>query len=240
MKKIAFGLLVAAMSLQTSAAFAFGFGGCCGGESCCGNNFDGFYLGGNLGVISHTAFRQDFDGFFGSLPAGWTSNNTGFIGGVQLGYDKECNGTVFGLVWDFNGTTADRKWDVAGTNHVHNKHSWFSTLRGRAGLTVCDALLYITGGLAVAKAEGRWTRPTDDFHFSKTRYGWTGGVGTEFAACDNWTFGFDLLFAQFDNKHRTFTSGGTTPITYTFGHAEQVWTGRFLVNYRFDDLCCCW
>lgn len=241
MRKYAFGLLIAAMSLQTTVAMAFGFGGCC--DDCsCGRNFDGLYIGGNLGALTHTAFRQDFDGFLAGR-SGWTSIATAFTGGAQIGYDYECDGSVFGLVWDFSGSLADGRVPNApndgGTmGFIRNRYHWFSTLRGRAGVTVCDALLYITGGLAVENVRTRWTRGPDFFNYKQTRYGWAIGVGSEFVGCDNWTFGFDLISMQFDNKHRTFKN--TSGTAFTGGHSDQVWMGRFLFNYRFEELFCCW
>lgn len=242
MKKYVFSLLTAALSLQTSAAFAFGFGGCCEGESRCRNHFDGLYLGANLGVITQTAFRSDYDRFLTSY-SGWTSNESACIGGGQIGWDKECNGTVLGLVWDFNGTSTNKRvYNRPNTDlnvFINNKQRWLTTFRGRAGLTVCDALLYVTGGLAVAHAQATWNDDPDRFSFKKTRYGWAGGVGSEFVACGNWTFGFDLLFMQFGLQNKSFK--GTLPgSNFNLGHSDELWVGRFLINYRFEDLCSLW
>lgn len=241
MKKLVFSLLVAVMSLQVSVAEALGCGciSCCKpGRIGCDCAFNGLYLGGNMGLLTHVAFRQDFGGLLGRGGTGWTSIASAFTGGGQIGYDHACNGKVFGIVFDFNGSAVKRSWEGRLHNRLGSSAPWFSTLRGRTGIVLCgESLLYLTAGAAVARAEAHWHNDASNINrrFHDTRYGWTAGAGMEFDTNEFWTLGFDILYMQFGEKTKNF--GGTG---ISLGHADQLWTWRFLFNYRFEDLCRCW
>lgn len=215
-------------------------------DCCCDQKtFDGFYVGGNVGVISNTAHRNDLDGFL-TDNSGWTTIKTGVTGGVQAGYDWQCGNRLLGLVVDWNGTDIHHllrddpnNTEDTTVNRIKSDFKWFTTIRGRAGLTVCDALVYVTLGAAVARFDVRW-QDLEIFHSTHTRWGWTAGVGTEFllgslfgASCgSNWSAGAEVLFLQFANRERTFTSFTESP-RVTFGHSDSAWIGRLALNYRF-------
>ena len=64
---------------------------------------------------------------------------------------------------------------------------WLTTLRPRVGFAANNWLVYVTGGLAVANLKSNFSF-TDTFagatklaSISKTKAGWTVGVGTEYA-----------------------------------------------------------
>lgn len=207
----------------------YGDGGC----------FDGFYLGGNLGIISHTAHRSDQDNFL-TDNSGWTTIDTDFTAGVQLGYDWLCYNKLFGLVADWNWTNVEEKLkenpNSTSANYVNSEFDWFSTFRARTGMTICDALIYITGGAALGRFHTTWFDDPDKFKFHDTRWGWTGGVGAEFLAWCNWSVGAELLFLQFSHDESSSTSSAGS--RFTFGHSDSAWIGRVSLNYRFGDLSC--
>jgi opacity protein-like surface antigen len=208
-------------------------------DSCCENDFGGIYLGGNLGVFSHTAHRHDLDGFL-TDNSGWTTIDTNVTLGVQLGYDWKCGDKLLGVVVDWNWANAERDIRFPNTDAdqlIRNEFSWFSTFRLRAGVTVCDALLYVTGGAAAARFDTRWRDLTaGDFHNREVRWGWVGGVGTEFLLSCNFSVGAEFLYLQFADSKRTFLVNDETPTLFTFGHDDSAWIGRVTVNYRFEDL----
>jgi hypothetical protein len=74
----------------------------CGQCMCAPESFCGLYLGGNLGIFSHNAGRNDLDGFL-TDNSGWTTIDTNLAGGVQAGYDWRFSDRVFGIVADWNG-----------------------------------------------------------------------------------------------------------------------------------------
>lgn len=203
-------------------------------------DFSGFYVGGNVGVFSHTAHRNDLDGFL-TDNSGWTTIDTNVEAGVQIGYDWQWCNKLFGLVADWNWVNTDRKVlddpNGIGTGYVRNRADWFTTIRARAGLTISDALVYITLGAAVTRFHNDW-RDVQEFNHHNTRWGWVGGAGTEFMLGCHWSIGAEVLYLHFSQETHSFTTGGST---YAFSHSDSNWVGRVLLNYRFGDLfsyCC--
>lgn len=241
MKKYIFGCMMALSSLTMPAAFGEY---CCPPPPCepicCEYDFNGFYVGGDIGVYSNTAHRNDFDGFFRT---GGTRviNSTNFTAGVQVGYDMECCNKVFGLIVDWNWVNnKTHALNAAGTENHRDHFNWFTTIRGRAGVAVCDALLYVTLGAAVFhhKFRGEFVAPAGDlvsFNHHNNRWGWVAGVGTEFLCGCNWSAGVEVLYLNFSNRTRTIVDP-LSGIPYRFGFSDSAYVGRFFVNYRFGDL----
>ena len=138
-------------------------------------DWTGFYLGGNVGynwgtddVSVNGLAIEDF-----SLPANGSTSlkPTGFIGGVQAGYNWEfAPHWVVGLETDFQWTGQKNSatqtatissascfglgspdcsvTGASGSANVTAKLDWLGTFRGRLGYVVDRALVYGTGGLA--------------------------------------------------------------------------------------------
>ncbi len=154
--------------------------------------------------------------------------------GIQLGYDWLCSNILVGLVVDWNWANNEHRLPV--DNHkIHTEFDWFTTIRARTGIVFCDNLFYITAGAAVSKFETKWDNGLNSFHHNNTRWGWVGGVGTEFQLWCNWSLGVEILAAHFgeEKKSHTFTT------TNRFGYSDNAYVGRILLNYRFGDLCSC-
>lgn len=243
MKKFLFGCAIALCGLSAPQASAQDY--CCPPQCdpcCCGeSNFNGFYLGGNIGVFSHTAHRSDLDAAL-TDNSGWTTNATSFTAGLQLGYDWQWCNKLVGLVGDWNWVNPRHRLrnapNTLADSTIRSRENWFSTIRARAGLTVCDALVYVTAGAAVSRFHTRWTDTTiGTFNFRDTRWGWTGGVGTEFILGCNWSLGLEVLFLHFDDHTNSNTN--TAGTRFNFGHSDSSWLGRLTLNYRFGDLCSC-
>lgn len=200
-------------------------------------------------MLTHTAHRNDLDGFFVDN-SGWTTNTTNVTAGVQLGYDWQCGVGLFGLVADWDWTNAHKKLAVdpnaIGTNiFVKSEAHWFSTIRARLGVTACDVLFYVTGGGAVSHFHTQWDNltvntPIGSFKNNEHRWGWVAGAGTEVLLGCNWSFGAEVLFLHFNerSKNHTFLIGTTAPvpITFGFGHSDSIWVARALLNFRFGNL----
>jgi outer membrane immunogenic protein len=234
-KKMIFGFALLGCSLAMPMMYA----DCCAPQyvsDCCGSRFDGLYVGGDIGVFSNTSHRNDFGGLI--VDGSHSSIDTSFTAGVLLGYDWQfCNNKVLGLVADWNWVnTRNRSYDNSFLNRDHN---WFTTMRARAGVTVCDTLVYLTGGAVVSKFESQVGGPGLSFDDDETRWGWTGGVGAEFMLGCNWSVGAEFLFLQFSEYKRNISVATQTPRTGSFGFSDSALVGRFIVNYRFGDLFCC-
>ena len=76
---------------------------------------------------------------------------------------------------------------------LESRMRWFGTLRTRGGVVIDNVLLYVTGGLAFARFNNSLAvfedgpATTTAFAADRTRWGWTAGVGTEWAFAPNWS-----------------------------------------------------
>lgn len=241
MKKLIFGFGILLTSLTCSSALAsdYCYGNVCTTpqNTCC---FDGFYLGGNLGVITQLAYRNEDTVLINDK----TYFNVGFTLGGQVGYDRSCGCGLIGLVVDTGWSSIDQSYTVATlhrpNDQIKDKLDWYLTIRTRAGVTLCNCLLYATAGAAVAHFESQWN-PDATHHFQNdgSRWGWTGGIGVEYLLGYNWSIGADLLFMQFDSRRKSFPADDTFPSGAIYDLNDSVWLARVLLNYRFGNLLRC-
>ena len=143
----------------------------------------GPYLGGNLGYE------------WGSV-----SNNpakpSGFVGGVQAGYNFQNGPWVFGVEGDIQAAGAD---DTFAPWKFSNP--WFGTLRGRAGYAFSNVLFYGTAGLAFGELRAQtfgWTE-------SHTSAGWTIGAGAEVMFAPNWSAKLEYLYLDLSTSQFAIT-----------------------------------
>ena len=172
----------------------------------------GPYLGGNLGYA------------WGSVDNNRTKPS-GFVGGVQAGYNWQPNPSspswVFGVEGDLQVTGADETfapWKFS--------NPWFGTVRGRAGYAFSNILVYGTAGLAFGELRGE----TFGLSESHGNAGWTAGVGAEFgfgqagSSRGGWSAKVEYLYVDLANTNFTITG---VPNGYRFG------TLRAGINYHF-------
>jgi outer membrane immunogenic protein len=98
--------------------------------------------------------------------------------GAHVGTNYQVNDFVLGLEGDLMVGSASSSTTTLGTT-LALRDSWTSTLRGRVGYSFGPALLYATGGLALAgqnlsMASGALSASTTDM-----RVGFVGGAGLE-------------------------------------------------------------
>jgi outer membrane immunogenic protein len=211
----------------------------------------GFYVGGNVGYSwgpwssTNTAGNTNF-------PTGTGFTNTaspqvdGWLGGLQAGYNWQTGQWVFGLEGDIQITSQSASdpgsastvvaispcppvalacpgTDTTTTSVTNNwKMPWFSTLRGRVGVTADPTLLlYATGGLAIAgtqyansnsvttvitvPAPGTTSTSVSSWSQATTRVGFAVGGGVEKMLSPNWSVKGEYLFLGLGSY--TFLSG---------------------------------
>jgi outer membrane immunogenic protein len=171
--------------------------------------FDGFswarpYLGVNLGYA------------WGSV-ANNPTKPSGFVGGVQAGYNWQSGAFVFGLEGDIQATGAEETfapWKFS--------NPWFGTVRGRAGYALNNILFFGTGGLAF----GELRATTFGVSEAHTSAGWTLGAGAEVGLgfAPNWSAKVEYLYVDLANSNFVITGASNG---YRFGLI------RAGVNYRF-------
>ena len=160
------------------------------------------YLGVNLGYA------------WGSV-ANNPTKPSGFVGGVQAGYNWQNGAFVFGLEGDIQATGAEETfapWKFS--------NPWFGTVRGRAGFAVNNILFFGTGGLAF----GELRAATFGLSESHTNAGWTLGAGAEMAFAQHWSAKIEYLYVDLANSNFVITGASNG---YRFGLI------RAGVNYRF-------
>jgi outer membrane immunogenic protein len=140
---------------------------------------------------------------------------SGIAGGVEAGYNWQNRAFVFGGETDIQLSNAD---DTLSPFEFSNP--WFGTLRGRAGVSLNNVLLYGTAGLAYGDLRA------DSFNLteSHTSIGWTAGAGVEVGFTPHWSAKAEWLYL--DLADRAFSLTGTNN-----GLAADL--VRMGVNYRF-------
>ena len=168
------------------------------------DSWAGPYLGANIGYA------------WGSV-ANNPAKPSGFVGGVQAGYNWQNGQWVFGLEGDIQATGAEETfapWKFS--------NPWFGTVRGRAGYALNNVLLFGTGGIAF----GELRATTFGVSESHTNAGWTLGAGAEIQMgfAPNWSAKVEYLYVDLANSNFVITGASNG---YRFGLI------RAGLNYRF-------
>lgn len=214
-------------------------------------NWNGFYVGANLG--SGFARSENLYNAAGVPPAPerYLAAANGFIGGAQIGFNwHAAPNWVFGIEADFQGST--QKDDeacllfciptVPQFARIEQSLPWFGTVRGRIGYATGPALLYVTAGLAY----GRVDTDISEFFggtpfsvsFDETKTGWTVGAGVErpfdlFGLFGpGWTAKTEYLYVDLGEVTHTYTHA-PIPVTVTSDVTNHIF--RAGLNYRFGS-----
>jgi outer membrane immunogenic protein len=183
-------------------------------------------------------------------------NRSGFTGGATGGYNWQVSSAVVGIEADFNyfgvkgSSTGTALYPCCAPTSFTIDSSvssdWLATVRGRVGFLATPALLlYGTGGLAVANVKANYLF-TDTFaaanetaSISTTRYGWTAGVGGEYALMNGWSVKAEYLWVDLGRTSTTSNnlteSGNKKDPFQTFTHTVNLTSniGRVGINYKF-------
>src|SRR3954469_10601405 len=162
----------------------------------------GPYLGGNLGYA------------WGSVDNNLTKPS-GFVGGIQAGYNWQQGPWVFGAEADIQASGAN---DTFAAWKFSNP--WFGTVRGRVGYALSNVMFYGTGGFAFGQLRAE-TLGVSESHASA---GWTVGAGAEMGLAQNWTARVEYLYVDL-SESRFVTTG--------LSHGAHFGLVRLGLNYRF-------
>jgi outer membrane immunogenic protein len=212
-------------------------------------NWTGFYIGGNLGAGFTSGSFSD------TLGATFTnSSNTTFLGGGQVGVNYEFwGGVVVGAEAMFDwapnqNNTITASFPGAGaipattaTATINNR--WLSTATGKLGYAWDRVLLYgKAGGAWVGQSNSALTTTTAGgtgtlgvTNANSNNFGWTAGVGVEWAFWGTWSARAEYDYIGLNNQtYTTVTLPGNAfsadSITATSRHINLVTAG---VNYKF-------
>jgi len=188
-------------------------------------DWTGLYIGVHAGVTELRSGFTDLNDWeeYGTM----TYQDTGFIGGGQIGYNYQWRDLVIGIEADFSGLAGARNHENApyGEEAGHGesgfeeegwdqtaKIDYMGTIRGRLGVSFLDnkALLYMTAGGAFAHGTWRdyWFAGDDgtssvfndaEWRGNDWRWGWVGGVGFEYALNCHWSVRAEGLYTWLEN-----------------------------------------
>jgi outer membrane immunogenic protein len=206
-------------------------------------NWSGFYLGiaGGLAYGRSQQINTNPNVATFGLPLTNSYNVSGGLVGGELGYNWQFGNWLVGaeadMSWvDQSGTTNDiPPFNTAVTQTT--KLEWLQTDRLRLGGLITDHwLVYATGGFAAGGMEA--VRPAGAVTYSQTQteWGWTAGVGTEFAVVPHWSVKVEYLFVDLEKRNffspQIVLPGGGLLDGRSIGITDNV--VRAGVNYKFQ------
>jgi outer membrane immunogenic protein len=207
-------------------------------------NWTGFYIGGNLGgAFTNGSFSDSL------VPPSTfsTSTTTSFIGGGQVGANYEFwGGVVIGAeaMFDWlpntkNTLTATNAAfpGVTASGTINNR--WVTTATGKLGYAWDRVLLYGKGGGAWVGQSNSGaslsTGGTLPVSGPTTNWGWTAGVGVEWAFWGNWSARAEYDYIGLTNQ--TLTVGGFAGTAFAgdtvSSNSRNIQMVTAGVNYKF-------
>ena len=171
----------------------------------------GFYAGVNAGY----GFGQ-----FAGPSAGGFKDPSGFVGGAQIGYNRQVGRLVYGLETDLSYANVGADNSATGIAGSKARVDYIGTVRGRVGYAMDRFLPYFTGGFAYGgssvRIQGNQSEPIHD--------GGTLGVGAEYAITNNLTAKVEGLYVDLADRR---VLGGTGKVGAELGIV------RAGLNYKF-------
>ncbi len=181
-------------------------------------NWAGIYAGASAAVAWDEMTVQK------AVPAFGISKVNGFVGGPQVGFNKQYKALVFGLEADYslstvrgdNTNTVSGKYNtstLSGVGTMENRLSSMGTVRARFGYASGNKLLYATAGYAFGRTQlemsGTMTAggktAADAGSSMQSMSGWALGGGFEYAFARGMSLKAEYIRVQFNES--TFFTG---------------------------------
>ncbi|HEV2571834.1 outer membrane protein [Methylocella sp. CPCC 101449] len=157
----------------------------------------GFYVGAQIG------------GGWGRSEIGAISYNAnGVVGGLHAGYNMQFGSIVAGVEGDIEATSLKGSTAFPGVL-LKTRAPWQGSVRARVGVAFDRALIYATGGVAIAQLKHDIIIPPFAFGTSTTRAGWTVGAGVEYAINNNWSVRAEYRYTDYGRYNTAFFPLGT-------------------------------
>ena len=194
----------------------------------------------------------------GALPTSVGYDQSGFIGGGQIGCNQQVDRFVVGIEADLDfahiSGSGNINTDVPptftpGAFSASSTLKWLGTVRGRFGFSPVDRwLVYVTGGLAYGASNHTYslafTNPpfndTSSSNVTDNRAGSVVGAGVEWAFFSKWSAKAEYLYYDLGNstdfavpggRVLTLVSAGTVkPVSNSFRDAGNI--VRLGLNYK--------
>jgi outer membrane immunogenic protein len=206
-------------------------------------NWTGFYIGINVGGQFGHSEDNDIDFYWPRGPGAqkWGYNESGIVGGGQVGYNFQWNWLVLGVEaeggymnLEGSGIEPWSNFPPDGPNTGRSDSDFFTTIRGRLGFAFGHWLFYGTGGGIGVNYETKVSDPGEGVFGSKQEFdwGWTGGGGIEYMFGCHWSLRAEYLRYEVD-KQRFTAFWSQTGINYRFDANTEGNILRAGLNYKF-------
>jgi len=223
-------------------------GGYSWGRSDTSGTFYNNLTGVQLSPTQYTKFDLDGGVFGGQIGKNWQNGKWVFGLEADGQWTGERGSSIFTCVTlpACNPITGGPGFGVAPTTTFNQEISWFATFRPRAGYLVTPtALLYVTGGLAVAGINtdgvisgftGAQVPTSVAWSHEETKVGWVIGAGLEARLTGNWTGKIEGLYMDYGNVSGSaalVTSAPQLRFDYS-SHITDI-VVRAGINYHFGN-----
>ena len=195
-------------------------------------NWTGFYIGGHFGYgggsLGADTNTLPLEGVF--LP----HSVTGLNGGYQVGFNRQLsNNFVLGFEADATfPTTVDQAAMARMPPAAYNTTiDYIGTARGRIGYAFGPWMPYLTGGFA-------WGHPNIAINdgsgavIRHYQFGWTAGLGLEFAVSGNWSAKLEYDYVALSNQLYDLSGFGLPNVNVD----PRINLATIGLNYHFGDM----
>lgn len=204
------------------------------------NTWSGFYVGAALGYSWNRLTVNDRD-YWDGLGDNSQSNDGVAVGGT-IGYNVQRGALVYGIEADLSYLSNEGSRDNDNTTGspyalIKSKLDALGTVRGRAGIALDPALLYVTAGLALGNVENSYS----DLHNTENpgrwksngwQTGWVAGAGIESQLSPNWSWKVEGLYYQLSDDTSTYRETGEEGRAFRQEFSDAGFIARFGLNYH--------
>jgi opacity protein-like surface antigen len=182
-------------------------------------SWDGLYLGANVGYgmsfnnVSVLPFESTSPAIADFSPLLIHLQSSGFLGGIQAGYNWTHNTLLWGIEADMDYASVGGTNSITFTpapyfinNSVTQQLNWFGTLRAKLGKVVSNTLLpYVTVGFSLANTELAYDQTVllgntpvlqNTSSNTQTTLNWVSGAGLEYAVSDHVSYKLEYLYLK--------------------------------------------
>ena len=212
-------------------------------------NWNGFYVGGHVGGGWSSQQATELAPGVAAFPTGtiFNKNNmSGFLGGVQGGFNWQVSNVVFGIEGEYswanvNGSVTTQSVVPASpgfTSNVTAKDKDYALATGRIGYAADNWLFFAKGGGAWGQTNSTGTGLLANGTVFETntansnRSGWVVGAGVEWGFAPNWSAKIEYNHIDFGSSTVTVLGTATGASSISVSNTVEVVKGG--VNYRFN------
>lgn len=182
-------------------------------------NWNGLFIGGNLGgAWSNSYWSDPFSSTIGSTGAvniahfGNKIHSTGPLAGMDMYLNWQTGHLVYGVGGSISGADIRGENTIfsgIGGNNGQEKSHYIGTVVARLGTTLDRSLIYLNTGGAVLSTQYNITGNTGILNLgvgsqTQSTWGWTGGVGVEYALANSWNTSVEYDYIRIPNHNLSF------------------------------------